>query len=785
MCKHTTYVPLHGHSMFSLGDGIATIDGIINKAKEMKSGAIGLSEHGNMSSFLNFYLKAKESNIKPIIGCELYHNDDYFNSNKIFTNNIHTKKNIEDLDIGDSNEENLDKFSTNHFSAYCTNYDGVKNLIQLSNFGYLNFYRKPLISTTAIFEKLNKNNIITTGCIKSKFNSLILMNDHDELINYIKKYKEVFEDNFYLEIQLNDLHHQKIINEFYKKISKKLNIKPVFALDYHYVNKDDWYIQYLLYVIKSKKTIYELTPDDWFYSVRDLYIKNIDEIYAIAKHQNFDIDFLEQAIDSTFEIRDKVNIEIELYKDNNPKFELNSDLNTKDYFRKLLLEKFNEKIKNNLIPKDKVQEYKDRLRYELKIIEDKNFIDYFLIIHDILYNFVYKVGGSTGVGRGSCGGCLILFILDITKIDPLKFNLLFERFINPERVDNPDIDTDIDSNTHSKVEDYLKQKYGENKVCHIINFNKFGIKSIIKDLCRIFRLDFSLSNKLTEYLNSTDPEITIQNALTDAEKIITSKKDIEVLNFLQQNKKIFLEYGSKMIGLIRQTGAHASGLLISNKDFVDSEIPIVKLKNNIMSAVPEGGGGSREVSELGFLKLDILGLNTASINNEAIRLIEEHYGLKNLENEIIKSDLNDINVYNEFKKGNCKDIFQFGSSAMIDLIKRVQPCNISELSAVNALFRPAAIECLTSYCLINTIDGLKPIKDLTINDNIFYLNNKNKIINTNKFKLHRKLSKKQVYKIKTKSGKEIFVSGKHQIFTEKGYIKAKDLLISDKIICKK
>jgi DNA polymerase-3 subunit alpha len=279
---------------------------------------------------------------------------------------------------------------------------------------------------------LNKNNVITTGCIKSKFNYLILNKDFDKFEKLIKKFKEVFEDNFYFEIQLNNLDMQSEVNEVYRQYSKKFNIKPVFALDYHYCEKDDWYIQYLLYVIKSRASIYSMPPDDWFYTVRDLYIKDIDEIYKIAKEQNFDIDFLDEAIDSTFEIKDKTNIGIEYYKNNYPKFNPEEG-DSRQYLRKLLKEKLTEKLELGLIPEDEFEVYKKRLKYELDTIENLGVGDYFLIIYDIIENLVKKSSSNIGVGRGSAGGSLILFILDITKIDPIKYDLIFERFLNPGR----------------------------------------------------------------------------------------------------------------------------------------------------------------------------------------------------------------------------------------------------------------------------------------------------------------------------------------------------------------
>lgn len=293
------------------------------------------------------------------------------------------------------------------------------------------------------------------------------------------------------------------------------------------------------------------------------------------------------------------------------------------------------------------------------------------------------------VVHNSAGGCLILFILDITKIDPIKYNLIFERFLNPARQDPPDVDLDISSNCQKEVEGYLKSKYGEDKVCHISNFIKFGSKTIIKDLCRVFELDYVLSNKLTE-LFSPISQLPLDEELTNALEVIKKTNDQKLMDFYNEHITKFIGYGMKLQGMIRQFGRHASGILVSNKPLNDSILPLYRTKGEIVTGVQEGAD-ERAVTELGYLKLDILGLATAEIINQAFKLIESHYGEKNLEQKLLKSDFDDPKVYEAFQQGNCRDIFQFGSDQMVALIKNVQPVNIDDICAINALFRPAII----------------------------------------------------------------------------------------------
>jgi hypothetical protein len=335
--------------------------------------------------------------------CELYLNDLYYKDNGRFlelkrlkAENITESEEDADEEVYVKNETEADNC---HFLAYATNYDGVKNLIHLSNKGYENFYRKPLIGSEHILQYLTKeNNVITTGCLKSPFNRLILQDKEKEAEKLLLKYKDVYEENFYTEIQLNGIEIQNLCNDFYLRMYKKHKIKPVFALDYHYAEKDDWYIQYLLYMIKGKNTVSQQSLDNWIYKVRDLYIKEIDVIYQLAEENKLDKDFLELAIDSTFEIRDKTNIEIPM-KNHYPKFTTSTEESERLFNEKLEL-KWKEKISNGMIPSGAIEEYRKRLDYEKNIVLDKGFVDYFLILDDLLNNYVYANGGTTGVGRG-------------------------------------------------------------------------------------------------------------------------------------------------------------------------------------------------------------------------------------------------------------------------------------------------------------------------------------------------------------------------------------------------
>jgi len=298
---------------------------------------------------------------------------------------------------------------------------------------------------------------------------------------------------------------------------------------------------------------------------------------------------------------------------------------------------------------------------------------------------------SDVVVHNSAAGSLVLFILDITKIDPLRFNLIFERFLNPARIDPADIDLDIDSVTQKLVENYLKEKFGDDKVCHIANFGKFGAKTVVKDLCRIFELDFALSNKLTSYFDELKSEIPVDEQIETAKKIAEKKGERDLLGFIEENGPLLITFGKKLSGMVRQVGRHASGILVSNNVLTESSIPLLLLKGDVVTGMQEGGD-EREVSELGFCKLDILGLITASVINQAYKYIHAKHGIDHIEKDILLSDFDDEEVWARFESGDCRDIFQFGSDSMITLIKTIKPKNIVDLSSINALFRPAVIQ---------------------------------------------------------------------------------------------
>ncbi|MBC8388188.1 MAG: PHP domain-containing protein [Candidatus Cloacimonetes bacterium] len=547
------YVPLHGHSSYSIDDAIARIPQIIEKTKLINSPGISLTEHGNLMSFLKFYFEAKANNINPIIGVELYINNLFFENNEKFKEQRairrKDKKRLRKKEY--SNSENT------HLIAYAKNEKGLQNILKLSNIGMNNFYLRPLVSDKLVFKHLDENNIVTSACMANSIARYVINEDYRSAILLINKYHKKFRDDFYLEIHLNGIKEQKKVNDFYYEIYKKFKIKPVFALDYHYVNKGDHLQQYHLHLIKQRGNVIDTPLDKWFYTAHDLYIKTIDEIRKQGEIEKIDKKFLEIALENTLEINNKVNIELEFYKNNYPKF-IDSQEESKKIFLKTIAKRWKEKIENGLVPNNKIDEYKARLDYELKIILNKGITDYFLIIDDLLTNFVYKTGGATGAGRGSASGSLVLFILNITKVDPIKYGLIFTRFLNPARQDPPDVDCLI-CNTLIKTKngcitlrdinigDYVYDT--NNKLQKIINKNIRKIKNndniyeiILINEGRIGSIILNSKHKLIDINNK---KVSIKNIIL-LDKIKTYVKNkinhSTIIKILPVNKKLLKDY---------------------------------------------------------------------------------------------------------------------------------------------------------------------------------------------------------------------------------------------------
>lgn len=667
---------LHIHSSEgSILDSCAKIKDIVSKAKSIGVTSIGLADHGNMSGALKFYKECKKQGIKSICGCEMYVNN---NRDK------HDK----------TNRRNF------HICLYAKSFQGYKDLVWLQGEAVHHFYSKPRTTNQLIFEKARKGNLIcTTACLGSELNSLFEYQNYSGAEELILQYQANFgKGNFFLEIAINEMPEQREYNNHLIRISKKLDIPLVLGLDAHYVEQEDWFLQKLMFLIRDKKTINDKNgkddkEDKWQFKTKSLWIKTEEEINDCMNKYgyNYNKPFMERLIENTNKVADLVDIEIPFYDYQFPKHQHDSNITSKELLLKKVKEGLKEKLEMGLIKKDDVPEYIQRIKMEVDVLTNNKYdlSDYFLFINEIK-NFVYEKGGILGAGRGSSAGCLVSYLLDIVKLDPIKEGLLFERFLTKERlnVDIADIDIDVDSKTLPMVEVWLKEKYGEYNVLHIATYSKFGIKSTLKDVSRALGADSDLVtlNKITKSVD--DGNENFEDEWKRAEKRF--KKGTKEGNWLIDHRDDVLKWSNKLFGCTRNVGKHASGTVVSPK-VMHSYVPLVMHKGEPLVAYEEGVQ-NRFLSMAGLAKLDLLGLTSAEIIGNTIDLINQTttdfpYNKKT----IFYIDKEDKNILGQFAKGNTENCFQFSSAGMKSILQNMMVDRFSDLVLANSLYRPGAL----------------------------------------------------------------------------------------------
>lgn len=664
------YTPIHAHSCYSFGDGAMKIEDYAKKVKSLGMTGASLTEHGNMTSSLKFYKEFRKNNLNPIIGVEAYLNDDRENK---------------ETDDKESHENEV-KSKNSHIILLAKNYEGYKNLVYITGEAFYNgFYYKPRTTNRIIFERHN-GVIVTTACAASQF-ALALKNDEKELEKLLIRYKEVFEDDFYVEIQFNEVDFQKPYNEALLRLSKKLGIKPIIGIDAHYLDAEDWYLQQIKMLINQQSSFEDLNNvkrKPWLLDYKSFYVKSYDEIIESAKTFGYDYkkQDLEEWLDNTNEINSKCKVEIPFYKFQFPIPNIPNNEDSIEYFKRLCWEGFDKRLKENRIPKKKEPSYRTQLETEINVIIKKGFADYFLIVYDALSK-VRALGGRVGAGRGSVPGSLASYCLEITNLDPIQHGLYFERFMNLEREDPADIDVDISSDEQKIIESELKKEYGIDSVAHIANYTKFGAKSIIRDLFRVMTFDYGTANLISK---NFDDSLSLEDNWTSLKKKTVAS---EIKPFMNEKEEFILKWGNKLEDQVRQAGSHASGTVVSPGKIYD-HIPVIKLKNEFLTGYQEGAD-EREVSEIGLIKLDLLGLNTCSIINDTLKLVKERTGA-DITHKMESDTLDDKNVYDRFARGDTLDIFQFGSPSMRNILIESEASTFTDIATINGLFRPAAIK---------------------------------------------------------------------------------------------
>ncbi|MBO3444664.1 DNA polymerase III subunit alpha [Clostridium sp. CCUG 7971] len=660
------FVHLHVHTEYSLLDGFSRIKKLVGRAKELNMSSIAITDHGCMFGVIDFYKTAKKEGIKPIVGCEVYT----------------APRTLKDKD------PNYDK-RQGHLILLAKNMDGYKNLIKLVSTSYVEgFYYKPRVDMDEL-KKYNDGIIALSACLAGDVSQALMDRNYDKAKSKALEYRDIFgEENFYLEIQDHNLPEQREVNSGLVKLSKETGIPLVATNDVHYVNKEDAKIHDVLMCIQMGKTVND--PNRMRFGSDEFYLKSRDEMEELFPYAL-------EAVENTVKIAERCNIEFDFNTIHLPQYEVPNGYNTDSYLRELCFKGLEERYENPS------QDVIDRLNYELDVIERMGYVEYFLITWDFI-NFSKKNNIMVGPGRGSAAGSIVAYTLKITDIDPIKYSLLFERFLNPERVSMPDIDIDFCYERREEVIDYVKRKYGEDHVAQIITFGTMGAKAAIRDVGRVLDIPYNKVDKIAK-------EIPFALGMT-IDKALDTNPNLKDLYDQDKETRETIDISKQIEGMLRHASTHAAGVVIS-KNPVDEYVPLYKHQDAITTQFT-----MTTLEELGLLKMDFLGLRTLTVIRDALELIEKNHNKKI---DFSKMGDDDPKVYELLSSGNTLGVFQLESAGMRSFMKQLRPDNFEDIVAGISLYRPGPMDSIPTYIdnknnpqhVKYLHDKLKPIMDVT------------------------------------------------------------------------
>ena len=639
------FTHLHVHTQYSILDGAANIPLLLKRAKDLGMNSLAITDHGNMYGVLKFFIEAKKNDIKPIIGCEVY-----------IARESRTKK-----------EKTRGK-QYYHLILLAKNKTGYHNLAKLTSLGYLEgFYYRPRIDKE-ILEKYSEGLIVSTACLGGEVPQSIMNHGEEKAQEAIDWFKRVFKDDFYLELQNHGTPEQQSVNKVLLNLAAKNNIKVIATNDVHYINKEDYNAHDILVRLNTGADIND-SKDDLHYTGQE-YLKSPEEMLALFPE-------VPEALDNTMEIVSKVE-EYDIYNPILlPQFPIPDGFDGEnEYLRHLTYEGA-----KKLYP-EITDEIKERLDFELEVIKEMGFPGYFLIVQDFI-NVARDMDVVVGPGRGSAAGSAVAYCTGITSIDPIGYNLLFERFLNPERVSMPDIDVDFDDAGRDKVLKYVVEKYGKEKVAQIVTFGTMAAKLAIRDVARVLKLPLPDADRLAKMVPEK-PGITLKQAYKDVPELN------EIKNKGEELERKTLQFAETLEGSARHTGTHACGVIIGPDDLMN-HVPLATAKDSELMVTQYEG---KLVESVGMLKMDFLGLKTLSIINDAIKNIHRRHEVKI---EIEQIPLDDDKTYALYQRGDTIGTFQFESEGMRSYLKELKPTNIEDLIAMNALYRPGPMEFIPTF----------------------------------------------------------------------------------------
>lgn len=653
------FVHIHNHSHYSLQDGACTVEDLIKAAQKNNMHAVALTDHGVMYGALEFYKKAKKAGIKPLIGMEAY--VDFEKSRFVKTS---------DNQSGKKKSKHY-----NHLLLLAKNRTGFKNLMKMSTIGHTEgFYYRPRIDWE-ILSEYSEGLICTTACPAGPVSTHIVNENYSKAKEIAIKLKELFGDDFYLEIQDHGMDEEKSILHWMPKFANELNVKLVATNDIHYIEQEHAYAHNILLLLGDKTGTADYK--NLRYGTDQIYFKTSDEMKKLFKNYK-------GAIENTLEIEEKINLDLNFEGHHFPIFPIpkNSGAETlEDYLALIAYEKLHKKYRKV------TTDVEDRFKFELDVINKMGYAGYFLIVQDFI-NAAKERGIPVGPGRGSAAGSLVAYVLGITNVDPLKYNLLFERFLNPARKSMPDIDVDFADKQRGDIINYVKEKYGENSVAQIITFNRLSSKQVLRDVARVLKIPIPQVDSITKWIPSKFGRVfTIDQAIEEVAELQWLKKTDDPLI------KELLKYARILEGMNRNASKHAAGVVITPGD-ASEFVPLSTQGGEQGDTATVTQFNMKDLEDAGILKMDFLGLDTLSIIQDTINLVKQTRG-KEIDIDDIPVD--DPKTYELFSKGQTTAVFQFESAPMREYLKKLKPNSINDLAAMNALYRPGPMDFINDF----------------------------------------------------------------------------------------
>src|SRR5216684_311671 len=646
------FVHLHLHSDYSLLDGACDVEKLCHRVKELGMPAVAMTDHGNIFGAVHFVNAAKTAGIKPIVGCELYvcKKDDH-----------RIERTPPDGD------------TYNHLLVLAENEEGYRNLVKITSEASLHgFYYKPRVSKKFLAQH-SRGLIGLSGCLKGEVAERLMEGKYEAARHAAATYRDIFgKDNFYLEIQDQGLAMEHRIHPGLFQLEKEMGLPLVATNDSHYLCEEDAHAQDVMLCIQTGKSIHD--TGRMKFEGTQFFVKSHDQMYRVFKDSP-------EVVARTLDIADRCNLRLEKVATPFPEFEVPPGFTLDSYFVHVTREGFARRLET-LRPleqqgklKHPMSDYEQRLERELTIIQQMKFSGYFLIVWDFI-RYAKERDIPVGPGRGSAAGSLVSYALGITDLDPLQHELLFERFLNPERVSLPDIDIDFCMNRRGEVINYVTQKYGRENVAQIITFGTMAAKAAIKDVGRAMDIPYNDVDRIAKMIPTT-LYITLEQALKDSPPLQAAYDS-------EPQVRELLDTARKLEGLVRNSGVHAAGVVISPKPLTEL-VPLHKTKNDEIVTAYD----MTAIEKMGLLKMDFLGLTTLTIVDDALKLIQQRHGAIDLD----KIPLDDAQTYEKvFHTGLTSGIFQFESGGMTDVLRRYKPSSIEDLTALNALYRPGPIQ---------------------------------------------------------------------------------------------